>query len=129
MTAREKLHEAFGELIYSICKTDGDVQESEVEKLKERLKGHSGAESILWSFNYENYKSKPVADTYRKAMFTCKDHGPDPEYPFLLNLLKEVAAASNGLDEAERNLVNGFEAELKEQFIKNDKADRLKFNR
>ncbi|MCH2042907.1 MAG: TerB family tellurite resistance protein [Saprospiraceae bacterium] len=109
-----QLHDAFGELLYAIAMVDGEIQQEEVVKIEELLADHEAAEAIKWSFKYEVGKQKTVLDAYRKAIDICKHYGKSADYPFLLEMLKDVAEASNGLDENERAMIHQIEIDLAE---------------
>ncbi|SFE82209.1 TerB family tellurite resistance protein [Thermoflexibacter ruber] len=112
MVNKEKLLEAFGELIYAVAKIDGRVQPEEVEKLKALFQYKQGGEEIVWSFNYETKKNNSVKDAYEKALSVMIEYGPYLGYPELIRILNEVAQASNGIDESERFLISRFEEDL-----------------
>ena len=109
---KEDLYDAFGELLYAISTIDGEVQEEEALKIEALLTVHEGAEEMMWSFQYEFENKKTVAESCNKALAVCQLYGPCPDYPFLINALKKVAAVSKGMDEDEKNLIDSFEKEL-----------------
>lgn len=112
MVNKEKLFEAFGELIYAVAKIDGTVQPEEVEKLKSLFQYKTGGEEIIWSFNYETQKGNDVKYAYEKALGVMVEYGPYDGYPELIRILNEVAKASNGIEESERFLISRFEDDL-----------------
>ena len=112
MVNKEKLFEAFGELIYAVAKIDGTVQPEEVEKLKALFQYKTGGDEVIWSFNYENRNNNNVKDAYEKALGVMIEYGPYDGYPELIRILSEVAKASNGIDESERFLISRFEEDL-----------------
>lgn len=112
MVNKEKLFEAFGELIYAVAKIDGAVQPEEVEKLKSLFQYKTGGEEIIWSFNYESKKGNDVKYAYEKALGVMIEYGPYDGYPELIRILNEVAKASNGIEESERFLISRFEEDL-----------------
>jgi len=116
MSDTEKLYETLGELLYVVAKADGVIRNSEREKLNEILKGHSWADQIKWSFDYEVKKNTSVEELYKKVITYCEMHGPDQEYQFLLNLVEEVAAATNGIDKDEKEVMDVFVYDLTEKF-------------
>ena len=65
---KERLYDAFGELIYALAMVDGLIQPSEIEALAKILKGHPWASQIKWSFNYEVKKGIDINDIYEKAL-------------------------------------------------------------
>ena len=110
--SKEELYDAFGELLYSICAIDGEIQIEEAKKIEELLTGHEGAAEMMWSFEYEFEHKKTVAEACNKALAICELYGPCTDYTFLIDALKQVAASSNGIGEKENNLITTFEAEL-----------------
>lgn len=116
----EKVYEAFGELLYAVSLSDGELQAEEEAKLKEILSGHEWEEDILWSFNYEKGRQRSVRDAYARAMDVFAEYGPYKEYEKFFEVLEKVAEASSGIDEEERALIDSFKSELLERF-QNDK--------
>ena len=126
MTDSEKLSEAFGELVYTVAIADGYVQPEETERLKQLLRKHDWAEQIEWSFNYEVKAHNNVDHVYQKALDTFEQIGPRPEYRFMVDVLREVAHASNGTDASEERAIDNFEADLVERFTRDIEALKLK---
>lgn len=124
---RERLYDAFGELIYAVALADGSIQEEEVSALEKVLKGHTWSKAIKWSFNYERSKKISVESAYLRAMATFKEFGPDPEYKYMLEVMQEVAKAFNGIVPAEQKIIDNFQKELKSQFIKDIEDKNLYF--
>ena len=119
MVSKDKLYEAFGELLYAVAIADGEVQAEELQVLHETLRSHPWAASIEWSFNYEQQKAHTVEHAYRKAIDIFKENGPDAEYPFFAEVLNLVAQAHRGTAEAsEQEIINNFTKDLTEQFRK-----------
>ncbi len=112
MVNKEKLFEAFGELIYAVAKIDGTVQIEEIEKMKTLFQYKKGGEEVVWSFNYENRNNHKVKDAYEKALGVMIEYGSYEGYPELIRILNEVAEASNGIDESEKFLISRFEEDL-----------------
>jgi len=113
---KEKLYEAFGELIYVVAMADGEIQESEVESLKNLVNEHPLGADIKWSFNYEAKNSTDTSDVYQKVLNTCQAFGPTKDYLLLIDLLEKVAAASAGIDEKEQAVINNFQTDLIARF-------------
>ncbi len=117
MIKRERLYDAFGELLYAIAMADGEVQEEEIKILENILHKHSWAKEIKWSFDYEKQKNTDVEEAYSKAIEACKANGPDPEYKYLLDVMHLVADAFEGTVPQEEKLINRFREDLKKQFL------------
>ncbi len=109
---KEKLYEAFGEMIYAVAYADGTVQLEEIKALKDLLKDHPSAEDIIWSFNYEVSKKKSVQNAFDKAISVFEEFGPSKEYEFLLSALEIVANASDGIDKDEMKIIEKFKQEI-----------------
>lgn len=118
MNEKETLYEAFGELIYAIAKADGIIDKNEIDKITEILENHPWASNIKWSFNYEWLKDEPAEEIYKKAMIRCIDHGPAEEFKEMLDVMKLVAEASQGILRSEQKVINSFSKDLIEQFKK-----------
>lgn len=116
MKNTEKLYEAFGELLYVVAMADGEIQASELAIITSKLVDHPWGADIQWSFNYEMKKQRDLDLLYDRVISYCKDHGPEKEYNFLIELMEEVAAASGGIDANEEKHMKGFVSELTEQF-------------
>ncbi len=116
MKNTEKLIEAFGELIYVVAMADGAIQKEELTVIENKLAAHKWGEDIKWSFDYEVKKNNSIEDLYKKVITYCEMHGPDAEYQFMLNVVEEVAAASNGIDKEEKEVMNDFVNDLTERF-------------
>ncbi len=116
MKDTDKLIEAFGELAYVIAMADGEVQQEEIKAIEKKLAGHKWGADIQWSFDYEMKKQRDPEELYKKVIIYCEMHGPDPEYNFLMELLEEIAKASNGIDPDEEGVMSDFVQELTDKF-------------
>ena len=125
MVSKVELYDAFGELMYVVAKADGLIQTEEVNALNELVENHPWAKEIVWSFKYEEGKKKTVEQAYEKALYTCQQYGPSPEYPELLGLLNDIAAASEGVSLEEKQIIQNFEKELRAKFEKDLQEGKL----
>ncbi|WP_338791612.1 TerB family tellurite resistance protein [Bernardetia sp. MNP-M8] len=114
---KERLYDAFGELIYALAMADGLIQPEEIHALNTILQGHPWASQIKWSFNYEASKKLDLKEVYKKALDTFTQHGQDEEYVYLIEILQKVAKASDGIDAVEQEIIELFQKDLKENFI------------
>lgn len=118
MANHEKLYEAFGELLYVVAMADGMIQESEIVALEKVLQEHPWAADIKWSFNYERKKERSVELVYDRVLDFCKHNGPHPEYQNMIDVMRAVAAASQGIDAQEKAKINDFSTQLIARFQK-----------
>lgn len=114
---KERLYDAFGELIYALAMADGLIQPEEIQALDTILQGHPWASQIKWSFDYESNKKLDIKDVYKKALDTFTEHGQDKEYTYLIDILQKVAKASDGINEAEQQMIERFQKDLNTNFI------------
>ena len=125
MVKKERLYDAFGELIYSIAMADGEVQKEEVQALEFLLSQHPWAKEIKWSFNYENEKKHSTEESYQKAIEICKQNGPDPEYKYLLDVMRMVAESFDGIVPQEKKIIDNFRDDLHKRFLDEMSSNKL----
>lgn len=116
MTEKERLYEALGELIYVVAMADGVVQKEEMEALTSILEGHSWAENIQWSFDYEQNKGHDIEALYQKVIHTCHNYGPSPIYVEFIETMTQIARASNGIEKSEEEIITSFSTDLVSRF-------------
>ena len=117
MENKEKLYDAFGELVYVVAMADGIIQPEEKKALHKIIQEHPWASEIEWSFNYEVEKHQDIDYLYKRVLDACHQNGPDPEYQFLIEILETVAQASSHTDD-EKKIIDKFTHELTERFKK-----------
>jgi len=117
MQSRSRLYHAFGELIYTVSLADGMIQLEELDKLHEVLINHPWGQEIKWSFDYEALKNSDSQETYDRALQVLIDHGPDEEYVFLVDILEQIAEASNGIVPEEREVIDSIQQSLRDHFM------------
>jgi len=125
MIKRERLYDAFGELIYATAIADGQIQEEEKKTLEKLLSNHPWAKEITWSFNYEFDKHHSIEDSFEHAINICKKNGPDPEYKYLLEVMTQVAEAFNGIIPQEQKVIEDFKTALHRQFEQDLRSNKL----
>ena len=118
MKDTDKLIEAFGELIYVVAMADGSIQKDELAVIEQKLATHKWGEDIKWSFDYEVKKKNSIEDLYKKVITYCEMHGPDSEYQFLMEVVEDVAKASDGIDKSEKAVMDDFVTDLTNKFKK-----------
>ncbi|MEM8910002.1 MAG: TerB family tellurite resistance protein, partial [Bacteroidota bacterium] len=92
------------------------IQEEETEVLSEVLQNHPWGKEIQWSFDYERKKKHSLRATYFKALETLKEHGPDPDYQYLVEVLEKVAAAADGFTKKEGIVISNMQKTLRSHF-------------
>ena len=122
MTKKDQLYEAFGELAYVLAMADGNIQPEELQQVKQILEKHPQGTDIQWSFDYEARKQRPVEEVYQNVIDACQEVGPDPEYPFLIEMLEKVAAIHAGKSAEESKVITGFTTDLIERFRRDVEA-------
>ncbi len=108
------LYDAFGQIIYAVAIADGEVQDEEIDKLHETIENHPWAREIVWSFNYETTRNRPIHTTLQKAMAVFEQYGPCEEYEFFIDLVERVADAFDGIVPQEEEILELLREELLE---------------
>ena len=116
MKDTRKLFETFGELVYVVAMSDGKIHPEEREIIEKKLANHPWGSEIKWSFDYEVSKGNSIEELYKKVISYCEIHGPDEEYDFLIELLKDVAKADGNKNGNERVIIEGFTNDLIQKF-------------
>lgn len=117
MVSQARLHDAFGEIIYAVAIADGLIQEEELKTIDEKLSQVSWGKDAKWSFNWERKKETQLKEAYLKALDTLKENGPTPSYYDLINILEEVAKASDGFEKKEGQVISIFNKSLRSHFL------------
>jgi uncharacterized tellurite resistance protein B-like protein len=125
MTATEKLFEVFGELLYAIAMADGLIQDEELTALEEIVENHPWSTAVKWSFNYEKTKAHDLEEVYNKVINFCHQHGPSAHYTDFISAMNKIAAAANGIEAKESELIESFSTDLIARFQQDlDKKNR-----
>ena len=125
MARKDRLYDAFGELIYAVAKADGIITQEETRRLDEILEGHPWASEIRWSFDYENEKQHSVEAAYEQALDRCIKNGPDAEYAYLLEILDALAKVCQEGRKQEEQMINDFKTNLTKRFREDLEKNQL----
>lgn len=117
MISQARLYDAFGEIIYAVAIADGLIQKEEVKVIEERLSHFSWGNDAKWSFNWERKKETELKVAYLKALETLKANGPHPDYYELIDVLEDVAKASDGFEKKEGRVISIFNKSLRAHFL------------
>jgi len=117
MVSEAKLRDAFGEIIYAVAIADGLIQEEEINVINEKLANYDWGEDAKWSFHWERKKETKLKEAYLKALETLKENGPHPNYYELIEILEDVAKASDGFERKEGQVISIFNKSLKAHFM------------
>lgn len=117
MVSQARLHDAFGEIIYAVSIADGLIQEEELNVVNEKLKDLSWGDDAKWSFHWERKKGTDLKTAYLRALETFKENGPTPHYYELIEILEEIAKASDGFERKEGQVISIFNKSLRSHFL------------
>lgn len=106
MVQKHEVYDAFGELIYTLAKADGVVQDEELVKIKQILASHEWSRDIMWSFDYEKRRERTSDMVIGKVLRVFREYGPFEEYPYFMQVAEEVAAAFGGVVEDEQKILD-----------------------
>lgn len=109
-----KLQEAFGKVVYSIAKIDGEVQQIEVDVFHKLIANHEWAQAISLSFEVERELDMDANKVFLRAMKVFRFNGHSEHYPFFIDLLEKIAEAHDGVIFVERQMIDRFKEILLE---------------
>lgn len=120
MANKEKVFEAFGELLYAVARAEGKVRKDTAEQVESLLEKYTWASDAIWSFKYEKDRKNTFEETYEHAIDTFVAHGPMAEYETFFELLDELSEESHPLlgNRGKKILVN-FKRKLNRKFLEN----------
>jgi len=116
----KELQEAFGKVVYSVAKIDGEVQQVEIDALDKIIAENEWAKEVLKSFNKETKLDNDPNLIFLKAMRVFRIYGSNEHYPFFIDLLIKIAEAHDGIVPEEQKLIDLFTNALKGDIIKFD---------
>ena len=117
MVSQARLHDAIGELIYAVTIADGLIQEEEMKIIDDKLADVSWGADAKWSFNWERKKGTELKTAYLSALETFKENGPTPYYYEIIDILEDIAKASDGFEKKEGQVISIFNKSLRLHFL------------
>ena len=120
MENKEQFYTVFGELLYWTAIADGVIQKEELAVIEQKIANHPYGKTIQRAFDVKHPKKESIDSLYQKVMAFCEAYGPNREYKFLVEVLEDVAKASDGIIPAEAAII---------QRIKNKMRINLRFER
>ena len=115
MESKEKVFEAFAELIYAVIMADGEIKEPEKSLVTNIVINHP-ISVYIDAHLASGVKNTSIVQSFLHTLDVCKEHGNDIEYSFLLNILIEISKVSEGVDNGEGGFFSEFVANFKNRF-------------
>ena len=115
MDSKEKVYDAFAELIYAVVIADGKISGTEKKVISDVIQGHLIKIDIQKYFD-SKITGISIVQSFLNTFEVCKQHGKDSEYPFLLKILEDVSRVSEGLNKDEDNLLEEFISSFRSRF-------------
>ncbi len=94
MSDTEKLYKSFARLVFALIGKDNTIQQSDAEKIEDKLIGHKWRGNSHWTFSPNTLKSENIDDIFNDLVKHCEKNGTDREYEFLIDVLEDVVGAS-----------------------------------
>lgn len=107
-----ELQRAFGRVVYSLAKIDGEVQQIEKDVFDEVIASHEWAQQVSISFTEETKLDEDPNLVFLKAMKVFRAYGPSKHYEFFIDLLERIAEAHDGIIPEERKMIDRFKETL-----------------
>ncbi len=121
MANKEKVYEAFGELLYAVARAEGKVKKDTVEQLEKLLEKYSWANDAIWSFKYEKNRKNTFEEAYDHALDVFTENGPMAEYETFFELLDELSEESHPLLGVRgKRVLTNFKRKLHRNFMENE---------
>ncbi len=121
MANKEKVFEAFGELLYAVARAEGKVRKDTAEQVEALLEKYTWASDAIWSFKYEKKRKNTFEETYEHAIDTFVSHGPMAEYETFFELLDELSEESHPLlGSRGKKILTNFKRRLNRKFLDNE---------
>lgn len=127
MDKQTELYKAFGKMIYLVAIADGLIQPEETETLDRLIANQDWAHTVKWSFDELVALPLEPKEVYKEVMDTFVEHGPDPAYHQLFEVLEAVAQASDGLDSEEAEVLIDLEVDLRSRFLEDFERFELRY--
>jgi len=118
MDTKKKVYDAFAELIYSVVMADGEIKEPERSTISS-IAGNHPISADIQRYLESNSKNTSIVQCFLHTVDVCKEHGNDPEYPFLLKIIVEISKVSEGMDNEDEGLFAEFINNFKKRFSLN----------
>lgn len=93
MIKPERLYQHFVELIFALIKEVRKVDQAAVDNTFEKIKAHRWGSKLDFRKSYGRNSDKDLEYRFRVLVAACENKGPDREYEYLIQLLKEIADA------------------------------------
>lgn len=121
MASKEKVYEAFGELLYAVARSEGKVKQKTIDHLENILKKYTWGNEAIWSFKYEKEHKKSFEETYDHAVDIFIEYGPFEEYEKFFELIEEINQEDNSIfgNRGQKILIN-FKKKLHRAFMENE---------
>ncbi|MFY0626555.1 MAG: hypothetical protein JXR07_09680 [Reichenbachiella sp.] len=108
----EEVLDTFGKIIYAIAKSDGEVQDEEVEVIRKVIDNHEWAQELELSFAVEKELDMDYDEVFEDAMRVFASYDVKAHYDDFLDLLEKIAEAHDGVVNEERELIDRFKQRL-----------------
>ena len=117
MQNKESLYEAFAELSYAVAISDGVVEQEEIDAVVNASKDHPIQKMILTQFHSKNLDAS-IAQSYKNILDIHRDFRLVDEYPFLINIIEELAKKSiKDVSELEESVIGAVLEGLKKKLM------------
>ncbi|WP_020530243.1 hypothetical protein [Flexithrix dorotheae] len=120
MINKEKIYEAFGELIFAILRIDGTINPSQKNKVELILKKFENGDQIFWSFNYENNHKKNWEEIENNTLDLFLEFGPSKDYQTFFEIFEAMEIEKLDLIGSKgKKMITRFKNKLKLKFSEN----------
>lgn len=108
----QEVLDTFGKIIYAIAKSDGEVQDEEVEVIRKVIDENKWAQELELSFAVEKELDMDHDTVFEEAMTVFETYDVKEHYQSFLELLEKIAEAHDGIVDEEEVLIERFKKRL-----------------
>jgi len=106
--------DAFGKIIYAVAKSDGEVQDAEMQVILDVIDNNTWAREVELSFSIEKELDQDAGEVFDQAIETFKFNEIGNHASNFLELLEKIAEAHNGIVSEEEEMIEKFKIKLQE---------------
>ncbi|MGL1888874.1 MAG: TerB family tellurite resistance protein [Reichenbachiella sp.] len=104
----KELLDAFGRIVYAIAKSDGEVQDEELNLIRQVVDKNIWAQELELSFEIERQMDGDAEQIFDEAIGVFKKHDAKEHYIEFVKLLEEIAKSHGGVVDEEKTLIDRF---------------------
>lgn len=108
----KELLDAFGRIVYAIAKSDGEVQDEELQHIRKVVDQNEWAQELELSFEIERQLDDDANKIFEDSIDVLKKYDAKEHYTSFVELLEQIAKAHGAVVDEEETLLEKFKSVL-----------------